>query len=122
VPAFEVNYPEYDDEWLAIEAADAEGAAAAYVQKQCEIDFELFECFEGDGDNVLVRGGDETAVAVVVVVTYDPIYSASRVRWCRVCRCTDADCSQCVAKTGEPCTWVEADLCSACMDHPETRL
>jgi hypothetical protein len=33
---------------------------------------------------------------------------------CRVCGCADNDCSQCVAKTGEPCHWVEPDLCSAC--------
>jgi hypothetical protein len=33
---------------------------------------------------------------------------------CRVCGCTDDDCSQCIEKTGEPCTWVEPDLCSAC--------
>lgn len=37
------------------------------------------------------------------------------VRSCRVCGCTDKDCSQCVAKTGQPCRWVAADLCSACM-------
>ena len=33
---------------------------------------------------------------------------------CRVCGCTDADCRKCIEKTGEPCHWVEADLCSAC--------
>lgn len=35
---------------------------------------------------------------------------------CRVCRCTDEDCRQCIAKTGEPCRWVEPDLCSACVE------
>ena len=35
-------------------------------------------------------------------------------RRCRVCGCTEYDCSQCVAKTGSPCYWVEYDLCSAC--------
>lgn len=35
-------------------------------------------------------------------------------RLCRQCGCSDADCSQCVAKTGQPCRWVEYDLCSAC--------
>jgi hypothetical protein len=38
------------------------------------------------------------------------------VQRCRVCDCTDADCSQCVARTGRPCHWVEDDLCSACRD------
>lgn len=37
------------------------------------------------------------------------------VRTCRVCRCTDDDCRQCVEKTGRPCHWVEPDLCSACV-------
>lgn len=33
---------------------------------------------------------------------------------CRVCGCTELDCSACVARTGTPCWWVEVDLCSAC--------
>jgi hypothetical protein len=39
-------------------------------------------------------------------------------RICRLCGCTDDDCRQCIEKTGKPCYWVEADLCSAC----ETRV
>jgi len=35
-------------------------------------------------------------------------------RICRVCGCTDEDCSACIAATGEPCHWVEEDLCSRC--------
>ncbi|MDR2021288.1 MAG: hypothetical protein LBQ14_11050 [Treponema sp.] len=35
-------------------------------------------------------------------------------RKCRICGCTDGDCRQCIEKTGEPCYWVEEDLCSAC--------
>lgn len=33
---------------------------------------------------------------------------------CRVCGCTELDCSGCVERTGQPCWWVEPDLCSAC--------
>lgn len=33
---------------------------------------------------------------------------------CHSCGCTDDDCRQCIEKTGEPCSWVEPDLCSAC--------
>ena len=33
---------------------------------------------------------------------------------CRMCGCIDSDCSECVERTGEPCYWVEPDLCSAC--------
>lgn len=42
----------------------------------------------------------------------------SKVRTCRVCGCTDSDCEQCIERTGEPCYWVEFDLCSACRDNP----
>src|SRR4051812_11121566 len=35
---------------------------------------------------------------------------------CRVCGCTDDDCTDCIRKTGAPCWWVEEDLCSACAD------
>ena len=34
---------------------------------------------------------------------------------CRKCGCFDSDCSGCVERTGEPCYWVEPDLCSACV-------
>lgn len=37
---------------------------------------------------------------------------------CRICGCTDDDCTGCIAKTGQPCHWVEPDLCSACQDRP----
>jgi hypothetical protein len=34
---------------------------------------------------------------------------------CRVCGCTEDDCSGCVERTGEPCHWAEPGLCSACV-------
>lgn len=36
---------------------------------------------------------------------------------CAVCDCTDNDCSQCVERTGEPCYWARAGVCSACADR-----
>lgn len=36
-------------------------------------------------------------------------------RRCRGCGCTDVDCGACAIVTGQPCHWVEADLCSACL-------
>ena len=36
-------------------------------------------------------------------------------RRCRACGCHDQDCSGCFERTGEPCSWVEGDLCSACV-------
>jgi len=38
---------------------------------------------------------------------------------CRVCQCTEHNCRQCIEKTGEPCTWIEDDLCSACVEIKE---
>lgn len=40
---------------------------------------------------------------------------------CRGCGCTDEDCSGCIARTGEPCSWVEPDLCSACVEAIQAR-
>lgn len=40
--------------------------------------------------------------------------STEGARRCRECGCTEADCSECVERTGEPCFWIEVDLCSAC--------
>ena len=38
---------------------------------------------------------------------------------CRVCGCTDDDCSECIAAQGHPCHWVEEDLCSRCSGRPQ---
>lgn len=40
--------------------------------------------------------------------------SAAEIRSCRVCWCTDDDCSGCIEFTGGPCHWISPDLCSAC--------
>lgn len=40
-------------------------------------------------------------------------------RHCRVCGCTDVDCSECIERTGQPCHWIEDDLCSACAGKEE---
>ncbi len=52
-------------------------------------------------------GADQTLVRPAAMDT-------AEIRACRVCGCTDDDCSGCVERTGEPCHWVETDLCSAC--------
>lgn len=39
-------------------------------------------------------------------------------RTCRECGCTDLDCRACIVRTGAPCSWVERDLCSACVTEP----
>lgn len=35
---------------------------------------------------------------------------------CRICGCTDDDCTDCITRTGQPCYWIEPDLCSACLE------
>lgn len=60
------------------------------------------------------RESESADVPTVVVGCY-------AVRRCRVCGCTDADCRQCVAASGVPCSWVagELDLCSRCADDED---
>lgn len=43
------------------------------------------------------------------------------VRECRVCGCTEADCTQCVKAQGYPCEWVDIDLCSRCANEMEQK-
>lgn len=73
----------------------------------------------GDCLRCMAEAGDPECVATMEVILrrHDKIDTAVaeiEQRACRVCGCTDADCSQCVEKTGVPCHWVQADLCSAC--------
>lgn len=42
---------------------------------------------------------------------------ATDVKTCRVCGCTDADCSQCIKVQGYACHWVAPNLCSRCEDR-----
>ena len=37
-------------------------------------------------------------------------------RICRVCGCTECNCSQCLDAQGYPCHWVTEDLCSRCAE------
>lgn len=65
------------------------------------------------GGQVLIDVGDfpkdlQTAVA--------PDGVAADVRQCRVCGCTEDDCSRCVAAQGHACHWVADNLCSRCED------
>lgn len=44
-----------------------------------------------------------------------PSSSDTQVAMCRVCGCTEDDCRECIEATGEPCHWVEPNLCSRCV-------
>lgn len=48
------------------------------------------------------------------IMLYSVAEAEEEERKCRVCGCSDYDCSQCIEKIGQPCHWVEEDLCSAC--------
>lgn len=64
---------------------------------------------------------DEADAIVCYLEGFNSMALPSRVEVltkCRVCGCTEADCRQCIAKTGQPCTWVGVDLCSACIESP----
>jgi len=43
----------------------------------------------------------------------EPLYEVGE-RTCRACGCTEHDCRGCIERTGEPCHWIDIDLCSAC--------
>lgn len=62
-------------------------------------------------DTRCVAEGDSEPTACVLVGPREQVFEQR----CRVCGCTNEDCSQCVEKTGDACSWVEEDLCSACV-------
>jgi ParB/RepB/Spo0J family partition protein len=49
----------------------------------------------------------------------DPDATGAMSGVCRVCGCTEENCTQCMEKTGNPCHWVDEEktLCSACADN-----
>lgn len=60
----------------------------------------------------LTKSGDAAAAVVIEQLLHR--LEVNQVASCRVCGCTNGDCSQCVKKTGRPCHWVKPNLCSAC--------
>ncbi len=40
---------------------------------------------------------------------------------CHICGCTEENCSHCIERTGEPCSWANEDrtLCTACVGQPQ---
>ena len=60
--------------------------------------------------------GLESADCDPVLPAQEPEIRDAGVTSCRVCGCTDDDCSGCIKRTGRACHWVEADLRSACRD------
>lgn len=46
-----------------------------------------------------------------------PVFLLPTVHACILCGCTDNDCSRCIARTGQPCHWIDEgkSICSACV-------
>ncbi len=65
-----------------------------------------------------VPGGGPAAIASHAAEMLVDAISGPEPRTCRVCGCTDDDCSDCIERVGQPCFWVEPDLCSACINEP----
>lgn len=78
------------------------------------IDIDTFEEFSLNEFKELIKWMSEKAETIEN--DYFPDGKRKKVRKCRVCSCTDLDCTTCIEKTGQPCYWVEEDLCSACQN------
>lgn len=61
----------------------------------------------------LLLGSLVTILVVATVTTRREWRREDAERSCEVCHCTDADCTECVERTGSPCHWVGENLCSA---------
>src|SRR5690606_22470939 len=71
--------------------------------------------YQGDTHQQLDKDVEDYNPTISVVAYEIGQYVAEVMRTCRKCGCTEYDCSNCVERTGEPCHWVEYDLCSACV-------
>jgi hypothetical protein len=72
-------------------------------------------------DALVQTAGLKPAEADRVVDALSTFLESVGVRRCRVCGCTDADCEGCIERTGDACTWVEDDLCSACVENAQAK-
>jgi hypothetical protein len=86
-------------------AAAARNASPAALDREWESWLELNEAAHCTPRDMFEAGFEACA---------DAIREAAA---CRVCGCSDLDCSGCVERTGKPCHWVEDNLCSACAEE-----
>lgn len=90
-------------------AREAAGLSIEQAAGLIPLDVRHLERFE------LAGGWTIGSVYHPLVRAIDRVYGlAVGVRRCRHCGCTDDDCSECFARIGKPCCWIEKDLCSAC--------
>ena len=64
----------------------------------------------------LLKVGDDLLPPAERTKAKQELYAAlwPDLRRCRICGCTEDNCGNCVERTGQPCYWIEPDLCSAC--------
>jgi hypothetical protein len=89
------------------------------INPEQELEAELYEDIEPEEclHYVMDEFGEELCdLCYELCLGADCDIATEKPRRCRICGCTDNDCSQCIEKTGEPCHWVEQDLCSACVE------
>jgi len=43
-------------------------------------------------------------------------------RICYNCGCTESNCEACIKRTGQPCFWLDQNLCSACADSEHNHI
>lgn len=115
---------QHDNERLREENEEARAAADLDAGPSSPVDRDeilrvLIEAYldvvEGDGIGAfdVARSGADRLLSEFDL-RRNPWAGADR-RRCRVCRCTEGYCGQCIRRTGQPCRWVEDDLCSACL-------
>lgn len=101
---------EPDNCFAVVPASDVECIATRKGQPVLRVGFRS-HCREAFTDVLAIEYYDTLEAAIEGMIDMDAE------RACRVCGCTDEDCSQCIEKTGTPCSWVAPDLCSACVEY-----
>jgi hypothetical protein len=73
---------------------------------------------------VLIALGTLPVVVFALLLIYFQVSGLVLRGECRFCGCTDRDCSACIAKTGEPCCWIDEahTVCSRCVDEFHTEI
>ena len=115
------NIPDtFEDLGMSMEVEKKNMEAAA-----CDAFFAFTQKLYGEKRPIVM-----TAIRLTRIVSMDgppevrlflPPEEAALIQMCRVCGCTDEDCTQCIKRTGRPCSWVEDDLCSACKSPRKPR-
>lgn len=86
---------------------------------ECRTDGAILEIGPEDQAELLAELEEAEELRRIAMQVDDPVPGERN--FCRVCGCTDSDCQKCIDKTGEPCHWVESDLCSACVPAKKPR-